>query len=151
MDEFCTNSPESVPSMSEAIVLLEHLHDQGQWAAQKNFESFMECAEKSIPAPLRGNFPKTLADIAGLFTASTTHMSLSLLDGIPGYDPVTVGFDKVDERWKFTEFFVYIGAFVQPYKARALEDAVVMSRKLASLRAMDSGQQIIGFPNPKVQ
>lgn len=131
-----------LPAMN--MQLLEQLLEDGQKAAQSHFEAFIQCVHGVLPDGLRDTVPATIEDMGGLFTASTVEVYLLIFANTPGYESINACFKygKIPDgtlEWMFNKFAVSIGGgnlFTAPREVTAsrLQDAVVMSRRIAQYR-----------------
>ena len=141
--------------MSSNVELLEQIHAKGAAAAQRHFEDLIRCANAALPDGVKETIPKTPADVAGLFSASTKDFFLIILRDTPGYESMDAVFQySTMVGWELKKFSVLIGCaamFQQPkeYTATCIEDALVLSRQINAFREKYAAENpaIPSFPD----
>lgn len=132
-----------------SLELLDTIHAKGLVAAQAHFEALVAVMNSVLPDGVKDTIPKTLDEVAGLFSASTKEFYLIILANTPGYESMNVVFKYAITRapladyglpgWCFKKFSVMIGStsmFSAPkeYTATCIEDALVLSKRIAKYR-----------------
>ncbi len=156
--------------MSSNIEVLDKIHAKGLAAAQAHFDALVACIHSVLPDGVKDTIPKTLGDVAGLFSASTKEFYLVILHDKPGYEsmnavfcyksgedfatPGYVGWREVHPCWYLKKFCVMIGGdglFQAPkeYTANCIEDALVLSKQIAKYRDKYTAENpaISSFPD----
>ncbi len=132
--------------MTTSIELLDQIHAKGLSAAQAHFDALVVCMHSALPDGVKDTIPKTLDDVAGLFSASTELFYLTILHDKPGYQSISVVFEHKD-KWAFKKFSVMIGdggmfALPKEYVAMRIEDALVLSKQIAKYRDKYEAERI---------
>lgn len=143
--------------------LLDEIHAKGLSAAQAHFDKLVECMHSVLPDGVKETIPKTLEEVAGLFSASTKEFFLTILPEKPGYESMSVVFcledaytlrpPEIKSRWSLKKFSVLIGGngmFQAPkeYIAMTIEDALVLSKQIFKYREKYAAENpaISSFP-----
>ena len=135
---------------------LDELHAKGLAAAQEHFYGLVECMHSVLPNGVNGTIPKTLADVAGLFSASTKECSLVILHNTPGYQSMNAVFEyNAESGWSLKKFSVMIGdsnslfQIPKEYTASCIEDALVLSKQIFKYREKYAAENpaIPSFPD----
>lgn len=132
--------------------LLDNIHAKGLSTAQAHFESLVECMHSVLPDGVKETIPKTLDEVAGLFSASTKEFFLVILPDKPGYESMNAVFEyqgigPTAAGWSLKKFSVLIGGngmFQAPkeYIAMTIEDALVLSKQIFKYREKYAAENI---------
>lgn len=140
-----------------SIELLDTLHTKGLVAAHAHFDTLVACMHSMLPEGVKDTIPKTLDEVAGLFSASTKEFYLTILPNTLGYESLSVVFEYKELAdpcnrvnlmwaWAFKKYCVMIGGYTmlsipKEYTANCIEDALVLSKKIASYREQQVREQ----------
>lgn len=123
--------------MSEILVCLEQMGIEGSNRAERHFAALVECAKRVFPEPLWPEIPSGQLELGGIFTASSRTVYIQIFNNLPDYEPVTAVFEYDTEKvqWEVKRYSISLGLFASTYHAYTVEDGVLLSRQMASIRA----------------
>ena len=132
---------------------LDRLCALGTKRALEHFSVLRSAALRLLPESLHGDVPLTVEGLGGLFSASSTGVHITVLRDLQEYFPVHVNFEYRGESWYFKDYSISLGLFGGNVTAKTIEDIVMMSRNLASMKTSSTTQELMSdsFANAAVQ
>jgi len=137
---------------------LIELHEIGLENARLHYREMATYAKLILPEEIWADIPDSLEKVAGLFTASTREMMLTVFDNLPGYSAISMllSYKPADNGWELDKFAVNVGTsfYRHEFYAYTMADAVVMSRRIEELRQksmIDMGTSLADMPSSLVK